>query len=329
MARDLDELLTAVRAQVPGCAEVTAIRPLSTGHSNETYLLEGVSAVLRLPPGAQPLVRSAHDIGVQAAIFEALAAIPSGPPVPAVRYACADATVLGDPFFVMDFVAGDTFSEYAIPDWLAEQDDAFRATVVTNYADTFADMHRLGPLPVLGAPQTMSAELERWRSVAENAHHSELLTVFNELAQTMPPDHNRPTLVHGDPKPVNLLFSGSRVAAVLDWEMAFNGDPRWDLGYMLVFFSGELHPGFAGCDLSAMASAADTIAHWELRTGYSAKAWRWFLAASQAKISALMAYGQYLAEAGLSDDARLAEWEPYVQDFIDRARANITETRVV
>ena len=39
-------------------------------------------------------------------------------------------------------------------------------------------------------------------------------------------------LLHGDPNPANYLFAGTRLAAVLDWELALIGDPRLDLGFV-------------------------------------------------------------------------------------------------
>jgi phosphotransferase family enzyme len=49
-------------------------------------------------------------------------------------------------------------------------------------------------------------------------------------------------LVHGDYNPKNLLASGGRIVAVLDWEFAFSSSPLFDVGNMLRF---PQPPGFA------------------------------------------------------------------------------------
>jgi aminoglycoside phosphotransferase (APT) family kinase protein len=66
--------------------------------------------------------------------------------------------------------------------------------------------HRLEPLPVL-------AHLFRWLK----AHI---------------PTPTRLSLIHGDLRPGNFLFEGSKVNALLDWEMAHIGDPAADIAWV-------------------------------------------------------------------------------------------------
>ncbi|GIF25514.1 aminoglycoside phosphotransferase (APT) family kinase protein [Actinoplanes tereljensis] len=65
-------------------------------------------------------------------------------------------------------------------------------------------------------------------------------------------------LVHADYNPKNLLASGDRVVAVLDWEFAFSSSPLFDVGNMLRFpqpagFADDFLRGFrdGGGDLPA------------------------------------------------------------------------------
>ncbi len=46
------------------------------------------------------------------------------------------------------------------------------------------------------------------------------------------PEPVAPALVHGDYRIGNCLTAGGRVTGILDWELCFVGDPRFDLGYM-------------------------------------------------------------------------------------------------
>ncbi|PXY27866.1 phosphotransferase family protein [Prauserella muralis] len=46
------------------------------------------------------------------------------------------------------------------------------------------------------------------------------------------PCSDRVTLLHGDYRTGNMLFDGSRISAVIDWEFAALGDPGYDLGWV-------------------------------------------------------------------------------------------------
>ena len=64
-------------------------------------------------------------------------------------------------------------------------------------------------------------------------------------------------LVHGDFRPSNVLFATGddpEVAAVLDWETAFVGDPRTELGYLLLRWRDDGDPT---PDLDAIAARGD------------------------------------------------------------------------
>src|SRR5579862_4874766 len=76
------------------------------GHSNLTYLVTGAGGgevVLRRPPLGE-LLPSAHDMAREHRILAALA--PAGAAVPVPRALCEDETVLGAPFYLMDFARG-------------------------------------------------------------------------------------------------------------------------------------------------------------------------------------------------------------------------------
>ncbi|HEX7095464.1 MAG TPA: phosphotransferase family protein [Acidimicrobiales bacterium] len=54
------------------------------------------------------------------------------------------------------------------------------------------------------------------------------------LRRNVPQDVARVSLVQGDTGPVNFLFDGDRVSAVIDWEWGHYGDPMEDLGNICV-----------------------------------------------------------------------------------------------
>src|SRR5882762_1731674 len=78
------------------------------GKSNLTFRISrnGVSWVLRRPPLGHVLA-TAHDVHREFRVLSALA--PTGFPVPSPILFCADETVLGAPFYLMEDVAGTIF----------------------------------------------------------------------------------------------------------------------------------------------------------------------------------------------------------------------------
>src|SRR3954451_16101220 len=88
-----------------GSGPVVATRIGDGGGSNFTFLLERGDErfVLRRPP-RPPLPPSAHDMVREARLQLALK--PLGIRLPTIRAVCDDETVLGVPFYVMDFLEG-------------------------------------------------------------------------------------------------------------------------------------------------------------------------------------------------------------------------------
>jgi aminoglycoside phosphotransferase (APT) family kinase protein len=84
------------------------------GQSNPTFLLKGGadSYVLRRKPEG-PLLPSAHAIEREHRVMSALKW--SGVPAPKTLCLCEDATIIGTPFFVMDYVEGRIFWDPTLP----------------------------------------------------------------------------------------------------------------------------------------------------------------------------------------------------------------------
>src|SRR5258708_6888955 len=98
--------------QLPGPGPTTGITAtkVGTGHSNETFLIERASAegqaeewILRRPPRG-PLLPTAHDVGREYRLISAL--INSSLPVPRPVLFCADESIIGAPFYLMEKITG-------------------------------------------------------------------------------------------------------------------------------------------------------------------------------------------------------------------------------
>ena len=103
-----------------------------------------------------------------------------------------------------------------------------------------------------------------------SAECPELVALFDRLLAAPAPLSGPPALIHGDPKLSNLMWQDQRITAMLDWEMALNGEPLANLGYMLFFFASEYHAATRAQKLPGMLARDEVIALWEQVSGRSA-----------------------------------------------------------
>ena len=315
-----EEITARLKASVPVAAKATGIRTLSTGHSNETYYVEGADVVLRLAPGGIPML-DALDVPGQAAVLQAVQAQPDPPPAPVVVHRDDDGDLIGEPFYLMELIPGEDFGDAEVPDWLAAQSPEEHGDMCRQFVEALAKIHAIPPQSVLGSIKTPHEEVGRWHALAIKSGQKPLLTEFDRLLALPLPPPAPPALVHGDTKPGNTLWDGTTLTAMLDWEMAFNGDPRFDVGWSLQFYKGRLHEATnPGCALPGMWDCERLLAKWAALTGRSPEGIEWFEAATVLKLGAIMAHGLYLYETGLGADERMRDWQISVDRLVELAR---------
>ena len=98
-------LVQYMRSQMDGITDDLTIRQFEGGQSNPTFLLESANRrwVLRKkPPGV--LLKSAHAVEREYRVMKGLG--PTNVPVPRMEFLCEDESVIGTPFFVMEWVEG-------------------------------------------------------------------------------------------------------------------------------------------------------------------------------------------------------------------------------
>jgi aminoglycoside phosphotransferase (APT) family kinase protein len=263
-------------ANVPGFCPPLLIRQFRGGQSNPTYLLEtaGASYVLRRKPDG-PLLKGAHAIEREARIMEALE--PAGFPVPPLYALCADATVIGTPFYVMGYVEGRIFRDATLPslDWHS------RAAYFNAMNSVIAQLHCIDRASIglegFGRPTGyLERQLSRLTrqylddSLAGRDSHMDRLI---EWLTANVPRNDEATIVHGDFRIDNLVFHPTepRVVAVLDWELSTIGHPVSDFAYHLLMY--RIRPlgvtGLLGTDLvvAGIPSENDYVAAYCQRTG--------------------------------------------------------------
>lgn len=242
---DGDELLrraTAAARRTAPQAEVRDLRRLEGGVSSLTYactLAEPSGdrpVVLKVaPPGLAP-VRN-RDVLRQAWMLERLADIP-GFPVPAVLFEDPGAPPAVPPLFAMELCPGEAYEPKLdvaqhppAPEVAADRMRAAARALARLQARTPAELG-LAQAPV----SPVREELDRWERLLATVDpdiavgHEKL---FGRLADHAP-EGSAPRLLHGDYRLANMLFTGRKLEAVIDWEIWSVGDPRSDLAWLVM-----------------------------------------------------------------------------------------------
>lgn len=220
-----------------GGAERIEVRRTEGGMSNPTYFVRRGDwrAVLRKQPGAV-LVPSAHAIDREYRVLEALRDTAAPTPKP-IRY-CADREVLGTPFYLMQWLDGRVFHEFATPGVRPAE----RAELYRSMCATLAEIHKLDfralGLGDFGKPGNyFRRQLSRWARLwseyrKDDADNPALDRVVRWLEEHVPESETL-ALCHGDFRMGNVIFHPTepRVIGVLDWELSTLGHPLVDLAF--------------------------------------------------------------------------------------------------
>ena len=278
--------------------QVDNIEPIPEGHSGFTYFVDVADDggptryVLRLPPPNARIAGPA-DVMRQGRIMAALH--DAGLPVPNVPIIRDDPVVDGRPFILMELVKGERIEPTALREPAMD--------IARSAIDVLKRLHALAP-PQTGIgdeePVEIRAEMMRWAMLMQRAPE-ELTARAGELGGLLAaeiPDERAPTLVHGDYHFGNMLFRGSEVVGVLDWEIAELGQPLLDLGCLCAMtvrrqLSGAPNPGGAvALDLE------DLLRLYGVDDGEM----RWYVALSLYKYAAILGYNLMLHRKGRRPD---------------------------
>ncbi|MEI7872153.1 MAG: phosphotransferase, partial [Alphaproteobacteria bacterium] len=277
------------------------VRQFDSGHSNPTFFVSAEMAggaqrdfVLRKkPPGK--LVASAHQVDREFRVISALAK--TDVPVAPTHLLCADDSVIGQMFYLMDAVQGRILVNPAMPD----QTPVERAAIFDSMNDVLARLHRvdfakagLGDYGRTG--QYVARQVSRWsRQYAELK--TEDIPAMDRLSAWLPeniPDDGDPTtIVHGDYRLGNLVVHPTepRIVAVLDWELSTLGHPLCDIAYnCLGYHLTEPPHGYATVDFGKLGlpTENDYVAAYCRRVGRASIAhWNFYLAFSLFRLAAI------------------------------------------
>lgn len=313
-----------------GSGQLSA-RPIGEGHSNVTYLLErgGERFVLRRPP-RPPLPPSAHDVLREARLLRALEGTPVR--VPRVLAVCEDESVLGVPFYVMNFVEGTVVTSELPPALdVPEQ----RRRLGEQLIDALVEIHQVDwravGLEGFAKPTGyLERQLRRFTALWEHNKTRELPVVVEVgrwLAANMP-ETPRTTIVHGDYRLGNVMVANNppaRIIAIFDWEMSTLGDPLADLGYLTITWSEPGDPETMFSALSAITrregfpSRRELVERYAAKTGTDVGDLRWYQALALWKAAVFMEGNYKRLLAGTTDDPFLRMFDRGVPQLAEAA----------
>ncbi|KKP04683.1 hypothetical protein THAR02_03226 [Trichoderma harzianum] len=236
------------------------------GQSNPTYQITdatGKKYVLRKKPPGKLLSKTAHKVEREYRALHALETTDVA--VPKTFCLCEDDSVIGTPFYIMEFLDGRIFEDFLMPGVTP----ADRTALWKEAIQTLARLHAVDVAQVgldkfgkasgfysrqtqtwatICISQSKAVDIETKEPVGQLPHFDELVGFFKD-ERLQPKD--RATLVHGDFKIDNLVFhkTENRVIGILEmgdinsWEMSTIGHPLSDVCNFITQFYLARSPG--------------------------------------------------------------------------------------
>ncbi|XP_036595031.1 acyl-CoA dehydrogenase family member 10 isoform X2 [Trichosurus vulpecula] len=224
--------LLGSQAAVSGPLEVLQF---SHGQSNPTYSIRLANHHLVLrkkPPGK--LLPSAHAVEREFRIIKALS--DAGVPVPKVLDLCEDSSIVGTPFYLMEYCPGQIYKDVSLPGMEPSQ----RKAIYSAMNQVLCQLHSVD-IKAAGLEDYgkhgdyIQRQVQTWTK-QYRATETGMIPAMEQLIEWLPqhlPKTQKTTVVHGDFRLDNLIFNPEKaeVLAVLDWELSTLGDPLSDVAY--------------------------------------------------------------------------------------------------
>ncbi|KAL4808018.1 kinase-like domain-containing protein [Aspergillus unguis] len=243
---DVDSLSRFIARHVSEIKTPITLSQFGFGQSNPTYQITsstGKKYVLRKKPPGKLVSKSAHKVEREYRILKALEK--TDIPVPRTYCLCEDESVVGTPFYIMEFLDGRIFEDPTFPGVSGEE----RRVLWREAMVTLAKFHRIDPdsigLSTYGKKGGFyNRQLETWRAltavqgavrdketnepVGPVPGVEEMLGFFSDPRYKL---EDRVSLIHGDFKIDNLVYHKTepRIIGILDWEMSTIGHPFADI----------------------------------------------------------------------------------------------------
>ncbi len=279
MNEALQPLLQTYYRQLQPTAHIGPLTCLSSGWESDVYAFDLTEAdaieplVLRLYPGADAYWKSAREFAGLQTLHAA------GYPAPAAKLLEREASPFGQPFIIMERVEGQNLW----PLLFHGPEDA-RPALLTQFCELFRQLHTLDWRPFAdesfdcNPAQTGTALIDRWLNgvlpVIERFPKTDFAPVFAWLQENrFSAPCTRPSVIHWDFHPANVLYKPNGDAIVIDWTQIEVSDYRFDLAWTLLLI---------GC-YEGTAHRAPVLAEYERLAGKPVEGLAYFDVAAAAK----------------------------------------------
>ena len=339
---DPARLYAYLRGRVPGLDAEPEVEQFPAGFSNLTYLVRAGAGefVLRRPPvGAR--VKTAHDMAREFRILSRLRPVYEKVPRPVLF--CADESVIGAPFYLMERVRG-VILRARPPEGLGLPPGVMRR-LSEAFVDNLVEIHGVdyeaAGLGDLGRPEGyVRRQVEGWTRRYYDARTDDVPEVerlASWLAAHAPAESGRGALIHNDYKYDNVVLAAedlSRVVAVLDWEMATVGDPLMDLGTTLGYWVDPEDPeewrrlGFGLTTLPGSLTRREVAERYAAGGGRDLPGLVFYYAYGLLKIAVIVQQIHLRYRRGLTSDERFAGLGRLVRACGDMAGRAVERNRI-
>ena len=306
-----------LRAQGLSEGSDVQLTALSGGQSNPTFIVDDGTRrfVLRKKPAGQ-LLASAHAIDREYRVMQALQ--DSAVPVPRMLGYCDDPSLLGTPFYLMEFLEGRVLMDQSLPGMTPEERFAVYADLNRVIANLHAvDFAAVGLQSFGKTGNYFERQIERWarQTAASTVPVPPAMRLLMEwLPRHVPADGVDATLIHGDYRLDNVVLHPTepRIIGVLDWELSTLGHPLADFSYHMMSWriDPSLWRGIAGLDLLTLGipSEGEYLHMYASRTGLDpGQHWNFYLAFNLFRMAAILHGIAQRAAAGNAASANAVE----------------------
>ncbi len=276
-----DRLLAWLSEVLDPVVTALTVHRLAGGHSSGAWRIDATTAagprrmVLKAP--TEPSIVYAQDAVREARILDAVHRL--GGPVPTVLAVDDGSGALGRAAFLMEHIDGRGVADASLAGPHDDVDlhtagvDAQRG-VWESFHDALAALHAVDATAVSDASlgdRGAADVLAHWRTALLDAAPAEAvprhLAVLDWLGDHVPAGADEaPAVCLGDARLANGIVAGTEVLALVDFEVAYIGNPVADVGYHL-FFDAR-HREQAERPLG-LPSPHETWARWSAATGRS------------------------------------------------------------
>jgi aminoglycoside phosphotransferase (APT) family kinase protein len=251
-------------------------------------------------------------------------------PTPRAYALSEDESVVGTPFYIMEYCDGRVLWDPLLPDVPKEgRREIYRAKF-----EALARLHRVDyaalGLADFGRPGSYVArQISRWGKQYK-ASETEKIESMDRLFDWLPanlPKNDETVLVHGDYRLDNMIFHATepRVLGIIDWEISTLGDPLAELSYLCMLWrTPKDWGGLLGHDLDDLglpteSEMVDYYSTLSKRTVPEPALWEFYMAYNLFRVSCIR-QGVYARSLdGTASNVRAADSGKLVKPAADLA----------